>query len=117
MFFLALNVRRNGRDVRLADRKRAVPTLPIELCELRTLFFHPNGTVAFDITDQLANVDSSHRYKKMDMIRDAARDDHPAAVVRDDPANVAVEPRLNVGRDQWNAVLCREHNVDDYLDQ
>jgi hypothetical protein len=78
--------------------------LPVERS---VVLLHPNRTVAFDIANEVTDVDLfAHRDQKMAVVRRTVADDEFRFVILDDPVNVCVQPCLDLGTDQINAVLC-----------
>ena len=53
----------------------------------------------------------------MNVVCYSTRDQHAAFVIFDDAAHVRVKTRFDLGSDQGLAVLCRENNVDEDLNE
>ena len=88
---LVPNVFRHIGDLRLADRKRAVTTLPIEFTIFGESPFYPQRAVAFNIANKIADIDCfAHRDQKVAVIRRAVTDDKFRFVVLDDAVNLSI---------------------------
>ena len=115
MLFLFRDVFHYTRHLRFADGKRAVALLPIKQA---FVLLHPNGAVAFDVADKIADIYRfTNRDQKVAMICRAVTDDKFRFIVLDDAVNVRIQARFNFRVDKIDAVLCREDHVYQYLDQ
>ena len=115
VFLLFCDVFHHTRHLRFAYGKGSVAFLPIKRV---FVLLHPNRTVSFDIADEIANVDRfAHRDQEMAVIGRAVPDDEFRFVVLDNAVNVRIQARLDLRVNQIDSVLCREDNVNQYLDQ
>jgi hypothetical protein len=103
VLFLVPDVIHHIIDLRLPDRKRAITFLPIEIA---AMLFHPNGTVALDIADEIADVDRfAERDQQMNVIRSSVGDDQFRFVVMNDSVDVGKEFVFDFRRDQFGPIL------------
>lgn len=97
MLLLVADVARHGGNLRLANRKRTITTLPIELCKPSILPLDPNRTAPFNVADQFAYVDTSYRDQQMNMVECTTRNYHSSAIFAYYTANVAVKSGFDLG--------------------
>ena len=81
VLLLRRDVISNLRNLRLSDGECAVTSLPIEI--FHPVLFHPFRALAFNVSDQLADVDPAYRDENVDVVRNASSDDHSTLVVCD----------------------------------
>jgi hypothetical protein len=109
VFLLVGDIALDSVNMGETDRKGAVPRLPCEGTVLRERLMNPFRRIGFDEPDSGRNGQVPiERTEQMNVIRHAARGDEDAFLGAQDAANVFVEPGLQVGGDEREAILGTE---------
>ena len=91
MFSLVLNILGHIVNHRLPDRKRAVSILPIEIHELRSLFFHPFRRSPLQFHDNIREGFGSVEIEEnVNMVPNRIHDERGAIQVAQDAARIIV---------------------------
>ena len=99
-------------DLRLADGKRAVARLPVELAKARALRLDPFGRAFLDVFDQIGNRPlAGEREERMYVIFVAIDDERGRIVAFEDRRQIRVQFRFNLRRQPRLAVFGAEDQM------
>ena len=112
VFLLPGGVCLHGRDIRLADRERALSGLPREFGLFRKCLVHPARRVGLDQVDNLGDrMHAAERHEQMNVVRHPAGREQFHLLVVEDAADVRIQARRDVIVDERYPILGAENDV------
>ena len=112
MFFLSFDVTTHLRNLRLADRERAISFLPRESCGLSKRSRNPVGRIRLHLTDEFRDRFVLPQFRQdVDMVRCPVHNYGDPVFIADRTAKILMNSGTDGSRHPRLATLCRKDNV------